>query len=89
MVGGLVMAVLNSGLSLLGVGADVSQIIKGLVLLAAVAFDVYNKQQGRPSNTGLFLRKKDKPTEGDSGAGATVTPPEVPAVVEAKPGQTP
>jgi putative multiple sugar transport system permease protein len=89
MVGGLVMAVLNSGLSLLGVGADVSQIIKGLVLLAAVAFDVYNKQQGRPSITGLFLRKKDKPTEGDSGAGATVTPPEVPAVVEAKPGQTP
>ncbi len=46
MVGGLVMAVLNSGLALMGVGADRTQVIKGLVLLAAVAFDVYNKQQG-------------------------------------------
>ncbi|MBM4314425.1 MAG: sugar ABC transporter permease, partial [Deltaproteobacteria bacterium] len=31
-VGGLVMAVLNNGLQLLGVGADMTQIIKGLVL---------------------------------------------------------
>ena len=51
-VGGLVMAVLNSGLMLMGVGADRTQVIKGLVLLAAVAFDVYNKQQGRPSIIG-------------------------------------
>ncbi len=49
MVGGLVMAVLNSGLMLMGVGADRTQVIKGLVLLAAVAFDVHNKQQGRRS----------------------------------------
>jgi putative multiple sugar transport system permease protein len=49
MVGGLVMAVLNSGLALMGVGSDRTQVIKGLVLLAAVAFDVYNKQQGKPS----------------------------------------
>lgn len=51
-IGGLVMAVLNSGLQLLGIGADASQIIKGLVLLAAVAFDVFNKAQGRPSIIG-------------------------------------
>ena len=57
MVGGLVMAVLNSGLSLMGVGADKTQVIKGLVLLAAVAFDVYNKQQGRPSLIGRLTRK--------------------------------
>jgi len=49
MVGGMVMVVLNSGLMLMGVGADKTQVIKGLVLLAAVAFDVYNKQQGRKS----------------------------------------
>lgn len=55
-IGGLVMAVLNNGLQLLGVGADMTQIIKGLVLLAAVAFDVYNKSQGRRSITGLLLR---------------------------------
>ncbi|WP_448059645.1 sugar ABC transporter permease [Cellulomonas hominis] len=58
MVGGLVMAVLNSGLSLMGVGADRTQVIKGLVLLAAVAFDVYNKQMGRPSITGLLFKRK-------------------------------
>ncbi len=62
-VGGLVMAVLNNGLQLLGVGADMTQIIKGLVLLAAVAFDVYNKSQGRRSITGLLMQNfggKDK-----------------------------
>lgn len=47
MIGGLVMAVLNSGLMLMGVGSDRTQVIKGLVLLAAVGFDVYNKKQNR------------------------------------------
>lgn len=56
-VGGLVVAVLNNGLQLLGVGADLTQIIKGLFLLAAVAFDVYNKSQGKPSITGLLLKR--------------------------------
>jgi putative multiple sugar transport system permease protein len=55
-IGGLVMAVLNNGLQLKGIGADATQIIKGLVLLAAVAFDVYNKSQGRRSITGLLFK---------------------------------
>ena len=55
MVGGLVMCVLNSGLMLMGVGSDLTQVIKGLVLLAAVAFDVFNKQQGRPSIIGRLF----------------------------------
>ena len=60
MVGGIVMAVLNNGLMLMGVGADKTQVIKGLVLLAAVAFDVYNKNAGRTSITGrLFSSGKD------------------------------
>mgnify|MGYP000976069517 FL=1 len=54
MIGGLVMAVLNSGLMLMGVGADQTQVIKGLVLLAAVAIDVANKRQGGSS---IFKRK--------------------------------
>ncbi len=49
MVGGMVMAVLNNGLMLMGVGADKTQVIKGLVLLLAVTFDVYNKRSGRGS----------------------------------------
>jgi putative multiple sugar transport system permease protein len=55
-IGGLVMAVLNNGLQLLGAGADDTQIIKGIVLLVAVAFDVYNKSQGKPSIIGLLTR---------------------------------
>jgi putative multiple sugar transport system permease protein len=55
-VGGLVMAVLNNGLQLQGVGTDRVQIIKGLVLLLAVALDVYNKSQGRFSVIGSIMR---------------------------------
>ena len=49
MVGGMVMAVLNNGLMLMGVGADKTQVIKGLVLHLAVTFDLYNKRSGRGS----------------------------------------
>lgn len=56
MVGGLVMAVLNNGLMLMGVGADKTQVIKGFVLLLAVAFDVYNKKNGRNSIIGRFMK---------------------------------
>lgn len=44
-IGGLVMGVLNNGMSLMGVGSDWQQTIKGLVLLAAVAFDIYNQSK--------------------------------------------
>ena len=43
-IGGLVMAIINNGMSLLGVGVDWQQAIMGLVLLSAVAVDVYNKR---------------------------------------------
>lgn len=66
MVGGLVMAVLNSGLMLMGVGADRTQVIKGFVLLAAVAFDVFNKQQGRPSIIGRLFPGKESSFSGSS-----------------------
>ncbi len=57
-IGGLVMAFLNTGLQLLGQGADVVAMIKGLVLLLAVGIDVWNKQQGRPSLIGLMTRRR-------------------------------
>ena len=44
-IGALVMGVLNNGMSIMGVGIDWQQAIKGLVLLAAVAFDVYTKSK--------------------------------------------
>ncbi|HAM26062.1 MAG TPA: sugar ABC transporter permease [Microbacteriaceae bacterium] len=44
-IGGLIIGILNNGMSILGVGTEYQQLIKGLVLLAAVAFDVYNKRR--------------------------------------------
>jgi len=44
-IGGLIIGVLNNGMSILGVDSDFQLLIKGLVLLAAVAFDVYNKRR--------------------------------------------
>lgn len=55
-VGALVLAFLANGLSLVGVDTNKVAIIRGLVLLIAVAFDVYNKSQGRPSLTGALFR---------------------------------
>ncbi|HHY64086.1 MAG TPA: sugar ABC transporter permease [Clostridiaceae bacterium] len=46
-VGGLLMGVLNNGMSIMGVSIDWQQAIKGVVLLAAVAFDVYSKSRSR------------------------------------------
>lgn len=60
MIGGLVMAFLNNGLALIGMGADKTQIIKGLVLLVAVAIDVYSKKQGKPSIIGTFLKARKR-----------------------------
>ena len=44
-VGAFIMGVMNNGMSILGIGIDYQQMIKGLVLLAAVIFDVYNKNK--------------------------------------------
>jgi putative multiple sugar transport system permease protein len=45
MVGGLIMAVMSNGMQLMGVDQSIQSVIKGLVLLLAVAFDVYNKRR--------------------------------------------
>lgn len=44
-VGAFIMGVMNNGMSILGIGIDYQQIIKGLVLMAAVIFDVSNKSK--------------------------------------------
>lgn len=48
-IGGLVLGVLDNGMSLVGIGEDWQQVIKGLVLLAAVAFDIWNKRRASAS----------------------------------------
>ena len=45
MVGGLIQGVLGNGMNLSSVGIDAQMTIKGLVLLFAVAFDVWSKRR--------------------------------------------
>ena len=44
-IGAFIMGVMNNGMSIIGIGIDYQQVIKGLVLLAAVFIDVYNKNK--------------------------------------------
>ncbi|PZR54966.1 sugar ABC transporter permease [Xylanimonas oleitrophica] len=45
MIGGLIMAVMSNGMQLMGVPQSMQQVVKGLVLLLAVAFDIWNKRR--------------------------------------------
>ncbi|NLS04344.1 sugar ABC transporter permease [Rhizobium sp. P32RR-XVIII] len=45
-IGAFIMGVMNNGMSIIGLGIDFQQMVKGFVLLAAVFFDVYNKNKG-------------------------------------------
>jgi putative multiple sugar transport system permease protein len=44
-VGAFLIGVLNNGMSIMGVGIDWQKVVKGVVLLLAVLFDVYNKNK--------------------------------------------
>jgi putative multiple sugar transport system permease protein len=44
-IGAFIMGVMNNGMSILGIGIDYQQVIKGIVLLGAVCVDVYNQRR--------------------------------------------
>jgi putative multiple sugar transport system permease protein len=44
-VGAFMIGVLNNGMSIVGLGIDWQKVVKGIVLLIAVLFDVYNKNK--------------------------------------------
>lgn len=46
-IGALFMGVLNNGMSIMGIGTDIQQVVKGLVLIFAVAFDIYSKSRAK------------------------------------------
>jgi putative multiple sugar transport system permease protein len=74
-VGGLVMGVMNQGMSILSVGQDLQSVILGLVVLAAVFFDVWNKKRASgpivgttPGGSGEAKRRRRGPDDtGPSG----------------------
>jgi putative multiple sugar transport system permease protein len=43
LIGALIMGMLNNGMSIMGISSNLQQVVKGLVLLGAVAFDVVSK----------------------------------------------
>lgn len=44
-IGAFILGVMNNGMSIMGINIDLQQMIKGVVLLAAVFFDLYNKNR--------------------------------------------
>ena len=46
-IGAVLMGIINLGMSLMGVDQNMQKVVKGLVLLAAVIFDVVSKRGGR------------------------------------------
>ena len=46
-IGAFIIGVMNNGMSILGVGIDLQQVIKGAVLMLAVFLDVYYKNKAR------------------------------------------
>jgi putative multiple sugar transport system permease protein len=60
LIGALLMGVLNNGMSITSIPSTTQMVVKGLVLLAAVAFDVITKKQ---TSLGVFanpFRRKQK-----------------------------
>jgi putative multiple sugar transport system permease protein len=58
------------------------QVIRGLVLLFAVALDVYNKNQGRSSITGMLMSKFRGPTAPVASTALAERPEELTAEAE-------
>ncbi|GAA4418407.1 sugar ABC transporter permease [Georgenia halophila] len=46
-VGGLIMAVMANGMQIMGVPQSIQAVVRGVVLVLAVAFDVYNKRRAQ------------------------------------------
>jgi putative multiple sugar transport system permease protein len=44
-IGAFIMGVMNNGMGVMGINIDMQQLVKGLVLLGAVWFDLYNKKK--------------------------------------------
>lgn len=47
LVGALLIGVINLGMSLMGIDANLQKVVKGVVLLAAVAFDIISKKNAK------------------------------------------
>ncbi|MDF2510931.1 MAG: sugar transporter permease, partial [Herbinix sp.] len=46
-IGAIFMGVINNGMSIMGIDNNLQKVIKGMVLLAAVTFDVLSKRRSK------------------------------------------
>jgi putative multiple sugar transport system permease protein len=60
LVGAFLMGILNNGMSITGTNQYLQKVIKGLVLLAAVAFDVISKKQTALPSFGLAFKRRPR-----------------------------
>jgi len=60
LIGALLMGILNNGMSITGIPSSVQKVVKGLVLLVAVAFDVISKKQTALPTFRLPFKRKAK-----------------------------
>jgi len=61
LTGALFVGIINQGMTIMGIGVDIQQIVTGLVLVIAVIFDVLSRQRSEKVSARLSAR-----TEGDS-----------------------
>src|SRR5690554_7112489 len=64
LIGAMIVGVLNNGMSIMGISSNAQQVVKGLVLLAAVAFDVMGKQKVSFGFMKRFRKNTASQTEG-------------------------
>jgi len=57
LIGAMIMGVLNNGMSIMGISSNVQQVVKGLVLLGAVAFDVVSKNRSGFESAFSFFKR--------------------------------
>lgn len=71
LAGALIVGVLGNIMNLIGVGSYIQQIVMGLIIAAAVAYDVYSKRNKK--RTVILKPKTDTPT-GSAASGSAPTP---------------
>lgn len=65
--GALLVGLLNNGLRLMGIPSTYHTLVKGIVIIAAVGFDVYSKNKGRGLQKSIFTRKTKTLIDGSVG----------------------
>ncbi len=66
LIGALIMGTLNNGMSIMGISSNTQQVVKGLVLLIAVAIDVLGKSNFNLTGIKMLFSRKSDSAEGKS-----------------------